>query len=275
MSSIPSGFLQKGIDEMRRHLYFSLSCGSRMSDDYYFTLVIDSIWYSYLMWKNQDTGNYYRKLRSCRDLAYGCRIRDIGYVTEDNTITIEMPNHRYVFFEGYAGDTLGGPADCEGIYPGDCIDGDYARISTRSFFKLLAYFDSHIDSVRPAVMEAIDEECRNFSMSQIMKQTLKVLMEPGLEDISYMYTARYDDNGGYVRIYLYDVLPPSGPYDVDERLIEVTFRYREMLENMEMFKNMLRIVHLTPEKYRNYSRWMREVPAYGQDIPQWSPVHQF
>jgi len=283
MGKVQQGFIDEGLKVVGGELSEDLHGEGRKTDDFYFVLAAEYVWYKYLMWKVADSGYQDERTLRVRDLAQACRVNGISYVlnTEsgyaETEIKITMPNHSYRFWDN-GGKVYGGPVDCDLYYPGYWLMESDMNISMKSFVKLLRYFDRVIDSIENDVSELVRRLCLEFKVSRIMNVSLKSFLEPGLEDIKYRYSSCIVDDRLAVRIFLYDV-PEKKEFRADGLdltvCIKVLFGWQELLDNLESYKNMLRNLSSGKSDYTHYSRWAEYAEPWNEYVPEWSEERQY
>ena len=234
--------------EVRRELVSNLRHGGRCSDDYYFTLAAEHIWIAVVIWKDQDSDYTQRTGLTLKDIEYGCRRRGFRTERDKGELKVFLPNHTYVFFDTYfCSHPYGGPADAEGHYQGyHLIDGPLG-MSMRTFFRILEWFDSEIDSVRPEVARTVEETCAAFRIAQIRETTLHTLLDPGLEGVTYDLRSRGNDVIVEVRY----------EKDRDEcmgtiRAVRLRFGYDDVIGNAGMYRNVILRLNEHPEYWESY-----------------------
>lgn len=264
MYTIPAGFMDSALRELRRELFANLGNGARLPEDYYFTIAAETIWYCYIEWKNHDAA--FRDIAlSVGDIEAGCRRAGIPYTREGADITIRMPGRMYYFTDTYDF-AYGGPADSCGLYRGDSLAFSAMAFSIRAFIKYIRWFDRTVDSARTGILESVDTFCRQFKRAQVAACAMPHILEPGLEDVNYRYGCFSDNDGDFIRLWLY-----YGDEDQDSpRVVQLTFRCEDLVADPERHRNIIRVIAAERDRYRHYPLWAKEMPMFSDNVPDQS-----
>ena len=248
---IPQGFIDAALDAVRLEVTGHLRSGTLLDDDYYFSIAAASLWYCYVEWK--DTESDLDRCLRLRDIEAGCHSRGIPCRMDHFELHISMPEHGFMFCDSNPGGYIyGGPCDSHGYYQGYNRPESPLAMSTRTFFRLMAMVDSVLDELRTPVSKHVREVCLQYQTAEVAGTTVRVLFEPGMEDLCYRYGVSSDDNGESVDVWLF-CNEESASVEYRHMCIHFRFGMDDFMARMDLIKKILHIIEKDFSKWEGYS----------------------
>ena len=256
MYSIPQGYIDKAQKAVRDELFSNLRCGGRNTDEYYYTIAAERIWYCYLKRIVEESS---ATQLSLKDIFYACRKAEIECAMQNGCeLTLSMPNSLYWFSDAHF-QIYGGPADFIGNYQGYTLEGPDMNLSIKTFLKYLKWFDSIIPSIEGIIPPMVAELCGQYKQAQVAQTSLEPLIEARLNDVPLNYACRPKDASLRIEFWL---------YTNDVRNVHLSFGFKEFTQNIEIIEKVIRIVYKDPSKYSNYPKWAKMLDFDDED---WRP----
>jgi len=264
MHDIPQGFIDRAISEVRNTFFFDRNNGEHHPAERYSIIEAESIWNSYICWKNQDSSKSDRSFLTVRDIECGCRRHGIPCFRDGDDLLVRMTNMTYIFIPTWAS-CYGGPVGSDKIYLRDIFSSSEIRFSFGALLRFLKWFDNAIPKVSEQIGEAIDAFGRQFKRSLILQAGAEQILEPGLEDVAYRYSFSSDDEDR-LDIWLY-----YGNEDGTalENVIRLSFRYEEYSQNPQFIKNIVKRLAMDEENISSYTRWATDLSKKKEGFPMY------